>query len=465
MDAVLEALKARGVLDAAAAEWTWSYAAGRGGSTDTAVLELDLVDEDDLLSALATVHGLAAARPDEPLDPALASDFPADLTHACPLPSRDGPLRIMTSEPLGADQLAAIQQAFGRTPKACIAHTHHVRWARSVVFGEPVDERTAALQARLQRRRSAPDIGSVLDGLSTVPSLSQATTEALEYAASFLDFTCLLMSVGEEVRVLASRSPDLAPRTTVRAPGNSCAFAPALRFGGYFVGTVAGSENDAAFFDGLGRAQPRWAFVAPVPIVPGRIVVLFGDNGQRGMATRWIAKLTLVASRLGQQAGRLGIATSTQTPSAPAEPTPQPAPKPSAELVEPRSLQLTAGEARAIGRLRQQADLEGLSVERLVDALLHDRVASAPSEATEATALLGEVKGLFEQLAASLPSQLAQGIESAMREAAAPRPQLATPRQPAATTLSEAKLVTVEPERREVASYRARRKVTSRVKL
>jgi hypothetical protein len=492
MDPLLHTLLARGVLDAGAAEWTQSYAASRSRSIDTALLELDLVDEEDLLRGLESCFHLPAARPDDlrDLERCAKADLPAVLatsTSACPVRADDDLLVVLVTAPLADDVLQHLNE---RRVVQRVAPAHHVLWARSVVYGETVDEHSQSLEARLARRRNAPDVGTVLETLSSAPSLGVASTEALEFAAHFLDFACLLMTVGDEVRVLASRSLELAPRTSVPAPDAGCSFAAAVRFGGYYVGSLIGSDADIAFFDSLGRPPPRWAFVAPVPLVEGRTVVFLGDNGPRGIATRWIAKLTLVVSRLGQQAGRLGIRGTSRksavpsTSNAPDEPAPaaqgsdahataEPATAEPATAepatAEAQATDLTAGELRAIARLRHAADADGVSVERFVDSLLKER--GAPTE-PDATALLGEVRGLFEQLASSLPSQLAQGIETAMRDlsprelpAGTPKTSTPTPAQQSRPEAPSPELVPVTPASREVASYRSRRKKSARLKL
>jgi len=485
MDPLLHTLLARGVLDAGAAEWTQSYAASRSRSIDTALLELDLVDEEDLLRGLESCFHLPAARPDDlrDLERRAKADLPAVLTStsACPVRADDDLLVVLVTAPLADDVLQHINE---RRVVQRVAPAHHVLWARSVVYGEAVDEHAQSLEARLARRRNAPDVGTVLETLSSAPSLGVASTEALEFAAHFLDFACLLMTVGDEVRVLASRSLELAPRTSVPAPDAGCSFAAAVRFGGYYVGSLIGSDADIAFFDRLGRPPPRWAFVAPVPLVEGRTVVFLGDNGPRGIATRWIAKLTLVVSRLGQQAGRLGIRGTSRksaVPSTSNAPTTPDEPAPAAQgsdahataepaAAEAQATDLTAGELRAIARLRHAADADGVSVERFVDSLLKER--GAPTE-PDATALLGEVRGLFEQLASSLPSQLAQGIETAMRDLSPrelpvgtpPKTSTPTPAQQSRPEAPSPELVPVTPASREVASYRSRRKKSARLKL
>jgi hypothetical protein len=257
----------------------------------------------------------------------------------------------------------------------------------------------------------------------------------------------------------------------IAVPDPGCTLAAALRHGSHFLGPLAGNNPaDLSFFESLGRAVPRWAFVAPVPLAGARSVVLYADNGPRGIAPRWLAELTLVVARLGQLANAPAKAVTIL-------------PEPEIEFV-PATLEaadlaaepevgaahaaehapgVDASERAILERLRTASHQAGMELGAFVDELLAQRTAKAPADAT--AALMGEVRGLFERLATDIPAQMALGMQNAFRDIV-PRlspAAVSAPASPAAAAAVE--LVVGEAKPREVPSYRSRRSKTTKVKL
>jgi hypothetical protein len=123
-------------------------------------------------------------------------------------------------------------------------------------------------------------------------------------------------------------------------------------------------------------------------------------------------------------------------------------------------------------RIQQAALDAGMPLDAFVDELLRDRIVQEEVDAN--AALMTEVKGLFEQLATNIPSQLARGMEAAFRDM---MPRLVTPAQPTAAmsaqpaaaprppVAAQIELVKKDTGPREVESYRSRRRKGKRVKL
>lgn len=127
---------------------------------------------------------------------------------------------------------------------------------------------------------------------------------------------------------------------------------------------------------------------------------------------------------------------------------------------------LTKGEARAIAKLRVAAEDAGLSVEAFVDRFLAMHSPAAPTaQAAEPPALAGEIKGLFEKLAADIPAHFAKGMESAFRDLvprvsntpAAGTPAVA-PTEPEETEDLPPIVMAAAPAQRKVGNYRAKRR-------
>jgi hypothetical protein len=196
--------------------------------------------------------------------------------------------------------------------------------------------------------------------------------------------------------------------------------------------------------------------------------VLYADNGHRGIAARWGRELTALAAAFGRKRGlaqssNAGSHSPTRLSSATAPP-PERRNPPVADLEG-----VSAPDRAAIDRLRTLAAQRGMTLTELVDDLLSAR--KLPESEASASALFGEVKGLFEKLATDIPTQLARGMEPAFRdlvrrmEPAASAVSPKTPSPSRAPANVEVELVRTEAAPREVASYGSRRRKTHRVKL
>lgn len=475
MDPLLQELTRSGVLDTAAAEWARTYQATRGDTLDTALLELDLIDEEGLLSALESCTGLKAATAAEVerAMPELQERLPEDFSvwrRWCPVRVTGNALVVMVTEPLG-DNIVAGLEALGFDVTQLAAPAHYVRLVRSRVYGVPTDRRAAMLEARLARRRRAADADEALDQLEGASTLGESVRGVLDFAEARLQFSCFLVASETELRIAATRGGDQRPGTVLPLPEAGSSLGAAVRYGGYFVGPPTGTDDDRHFYRALGRALPRWALVAPVPVpVAGkRRMVFYADNGPRGMAARWIAELALLVSRVGQHAAKArqgpdnratSEPTDEQVPHTEHSPEPPP-PRPEDDAAAAP----TAQDQAALDRLRAAAAQAGQPFDAFVDRLLrehHERAAAASS-----TALADEVKGLFEKLATDIPTQLARGMESALRNMAVRRSSRPPPAPvsagPAATP--DVEIVQKDTATREVPSYRSRRRRAKIVKL
>jgi hypothetical protein len=233
---------------------------------------------------------------------------------------------------------------------------------------------------------------------------------------------------------------------------------PAIVHGGYFLGSVAETPANRRFFAALERELPRWTFVAPIPIVRGGPAVLLADNGPLGIATRWVAELTVLAARLGQKPGARDVAHSAaglRSAASPARPDDA-----------PPGVMLTDDDQLAIAKLRSAAAETGLELLSFVEELLAAR-ASQPRVDPAASALVGEVKGLFERLATDIPTHLARGMEAAFRDLVPRlgRAETALSARDAIPAASGVEIVQKQSAPREVATYASRRQKARRVKL
>lgn len=460
MERLLTQLVERGALDAADADWARARQSELGGPLDTALLELDLVDEADLLRALRERFDKPVASRDvlSELDRDLASRLPPGFAKSfslCPLRFVGSELLTLVPSPIPPESRQELRELFGLSIRELIGPAHYVFMARAAVYGTVPDERNRELARRLARRQSAPDFVGVARRMDESRSISASMDDLLGLAGAYFEHACFLVQQGERLHVIQAGHRS---KTTIARPSGGCTLAPALSFGGYFVGTVGGSDADRRFFEELGRPIPKKAFIAPAPQARGGRLVFYADNGPRGMPARWIAELSVLLGRLARgngsvrrprHAGRDAIFPGWHVPTLPSPTAPT---------------TVSDAELRALRRLREAASRSGLELETFVERLLAPE--AEPVKTNDSTsALVGEMKGLFERLATDIPAHLARGMEVAFRDLA---PRLASGTPASATRArptADVVLASTSAAPREVQSYASRRQKTARVKL
>lgn len=485
MDPLSKELTARGLVEGDTVALAQSYRESEGVSFDSALLELDIVDEEELLSALSASTGLTAAtaRDLSSADSDVAAKLPASMSESfgiCPLRDDGSRVVALVNAPLLDESVQELRELFGIVTRQLIAPEHYVALARSRVYGTACNDRTKRLEARLDRRR-ALDLREAMSGVDLAASFSDAAEHVLRFAAGRLDLAAFFVRRGEGLRatLLSRRTKRTA---ALPLPASDCTLAPALVHGGYFFGALRDTDDDRALYGRLERPMPRRAFAAPVLADGTTTIVFYGDNNQLGFPQRWVAELTLLVARLAQasrprhERGSTGHEASRTAPtSASSDPT-RPPPDPSTRAthagtpIDEGTASATTGRSlseedwRAIERVRSAAQGAGMPLATFVDGLLEDR-----KDSGEAGALAGELKGLFEKLATDIPTHLARGMEAAFRDlaprVAAPPPgqSLAAASRPRAAASVE--LVQKEAKPREVADYRSKRRKAARVKL
>jgi hypothetical protein len=515
MDPLIEELTTRGVLDPQTLDLARAYQAERGINLESALLELDLIDEDGLLSGLEACYGMQAARPSDlaRAEPNAGSHLPQGAAKSfglCPVRFEDNALICFVQSPLPKESVLELRELFGLIAQPLLAPAHYSNLVRSVVYGTPLSETTRALEARLAERR-AIDVRQALAELEHGESLSAMTEHVIGFAQHFFDFSCFFVFKDRRLRVGASSSAYPAPGGVLPEPDADCQLRPAILHGGFFFGPISDTGGSRRFYASLRRPLPRWAFVAPARAAGGSSVVFYADNAERGIAPPRVAELTLLVARLGGRGRPVvrrepyestmpnALGSDTQEPEVRAAGRQVPTPRDSKDfasptkepatveqaIAAPRASQsgapsiadepLTTEELDVLQRLRALAGRANMKLSDFVDELLRQRSNEAGTDA--AAALVAEVKGLFDRLATDIPSHFARGIEGAFRDlgprlaAQAPPPVAqappATHATPAATAPQAApvQVVAKESAAREVPDYKSRRRKSARVKL
>jgi hypothetical protein len=125
-----------------------------GGALDTALLELDALDEPSLWAALATATGVPI--PDAALfenpDPGAAAELDVEWSRRCrgvPVGQRDGSLQILCGEPIDDAGLNATRAELEVPFEVYVVPEVRLAAARLAVYGEPMPARLVRLLARL----------------------------------------------------------------------------------------------------------------------------------------------------------------------------------------------------------------------------------------------------------------------------------------------------------------------------
>jgi hypothetical protein len=352
----------------------------------------------------------------------------------------------LVERPLADEWIQELRDVFRIDLEQRVAPTHYLLLARERVYGVHAGEQAHALETRLERRRKAENVAGVLSRWQAPTSLSSALMDVLSFATARVEYACFFVRQGETVRVLTADG-DHTKGFVVALPHPDSKLWPALAHGGYFLGPLDGTDLDRRFYETLRRSPPRWACVIPAAIGSTISLSLHCDNGDRGMATRWVGELALLVSRIGQRNAR------TQAPDPPM----------TLSAATPEPSELTAMERGGLDKLRRASNEANMPLDAFVDGLLAPRAAQPVADASM---LAGEVKGFFDRLATEIPAQLARGMEAAFRDLA---PRVGgVPASPRASPPQADVDVVLRPEApaaREIASYESRRRKATRVKM
>jgi hypothetical protein len=483
MDRLLEELTGKGLVGPREAQWALERSGERQIPVDSALLEMDLLDEEGLLQALRACTGIVAASGADlaALDVEAAKGLPQSFARSfsmCPLRRSDKRVVALVKWPLAGESVEELRDVFRIELEQRVAPSHVIAMALERIYGIAAGPFFHALEEKLERRRKIEDVAGVLTRLRGSPSLSSALASVLTFATARAEYACFFARQGDALRPLTASASGTVRGAPLALPDRASTLWPALCQGGYFLGPLTGGEADARFYRDLQRPQPRWVCVIPAPVGTRSSLVFYSDNGDRGLATRWVAEWVLLVSRIGQTGGirpDVGVAPPSPATSGGADgerDSPPHAPAP--ESPEPTlTLSLTTVERRVLDKLAGAAASAGQPLDVFVDRLLAARPHEAVDEAARTSLLVGEVKGFFEKLASEIPAHFARGMEAAFRDLAPRMVAMAPPAAPAhapsapSATMSAAgvQLVAQPAAPREVATYQSKRRKTERVKL
>jgi hypothetical protein len=397
-----------------------------GGSLDTILLEMRVIDERRLVGGLERATGLAAADLAEVLRPdaealRLCRQDLAQGVGIAPLALRDGVLRVLVVDPVDRARLDELGFQLGVGVEPRIAAECRLYQAWSLHYGTPLPARYATLLARLAApeegraaaARSAPAAPPAAPepraaapappaaGPEASPLSMEAAAERItnarnrdeifdafvRAARSRLEYAALFTIQGTHAhgRVALSRdgSQDLSA-VSLRLDGES-ALAAAARSGAPYLGPPGADLANDACFAALGRPRPTTILLVPAVIRGRTVALLYGDRGQRSIPAAQVVDLFTLGHEVGRAFSRLimrakGAAYSPATGTAGA--LDAPAPPPSAAPAAPWE----PAAATDAARWRRSTTLMGIAPPAEAPAA---EAAAAPPAPTPVTTLVG----------------------------------------------------------------------------
>ncbi len=284
-------LIARGLLPARTVDEALKRLAQRGGTLDTALLELGAISEAGMLQAVSDVSGvrlvnLADFEPNTDAGPQMPVKMARQL-NVVPLSLDGNALHIASAYPISVTQLKDLGFLLGRKVELWVALECRVKDWQAVLYREPLEERYASLLAMLDPSRPPlPAVGEkTLDGPPDLESIEaeSLSSDVLERIARGIVEEPLLLdrpkaSVAENGRNKASVGENGRNKASVAESGRSTA-------------SVAENGRSTASVAENGRSKPSVAPSSPrapepsAPRKPPAQIVELGDDDQEEVRT------------------------------------------------------------------------------------------------------------------------------------------------------------------------------------
>lgn len=325
-----------------------------GGSLDTLLLEGDLLDEMHLLAAMSEAFKLPSAGKEEidEIPERLTEIFPrafAETYRLIPYRMVDRNLLVLVAEPPNPNIVQRIEQRLRIFIHPAITTEARLLYALQRMYGVPLGERytellhrldtaaanfvdrrapqpapqlsvvesTAATEPPAQERVSLPsasiatapmDLDTALRRMVLGQSRDQLIDVLLAFSNQTFQFAGLFIVV--EGRLLGFRGRGDANAeyriSHLRIPLNVASmFRTVHETRGPYLGQVPASSINREVMGELGRADPKTALLVPFVIGERVAGILYADNGRRGVPSKRVADILVLATQLGRHFERL----------------------------------------------------------------------------------------------------------------------------------------------------------------
>ncbi len=171
---------------------------------------------------------------------------------------------------------------------------------------EPVFQRERL--STLPERAEHIDLETALARLQLAKNRDQVIDVVLQFANNAFKFSSLFVLQGSSFVGYSAKGDPVAAarmsRVTVPIILQSM-FKTVYETQGPYLGVVPEAGMNSAILEDLGRGQPKIVFLAPVVIRGKLTALIYCDNGKRGVASRKVADLLVIVTRLGATFQRL----------------------------------------------------------------------------------------------------------------------------------------------------------------
>lgn len=347
-----DSLVQKGIISPEAADQAMDRLVLMGGALDTCLLELQLLDEATLTSALAHAYDMEAASTevlDRPADERAVRAFPEQWAKKhilAPLELTDDSLSVLSPAPADFDALRRLGELLELEILPVLAPEFRVRQRLHRLYGTRPAERFQALLDRfgdeppehaepgvrdevepptqpdlLPTPPTDPKAGAPRDFLPFEPPPLTPPQEALQpelrfadavkavneavsaddvvhtavrYAGQWLPFVALLKLDDGVVRgwAGAGAQAELVPQVYFELEAES-AFQVVATTRNHYLGPLPSDPVQSQFLAQLGRAAPASTLILPIRAQQRTVGLLYADNGARTVSARLAADLML----------------------------------------------------------------------------------------------------------------------------------------------------------------------------
>lgn len=316
-----ESLIRRGVLSGARASEAVERQVLCGGALDTALFELELVGENDVIEALGATYGLETASPARATSAAdlrAIRAFPEQWARKHSLaPLRlDGVgrvLEVLSPAPADLGLITRLGDLLDLEIHPVLAPEFRVWQRLGLLYESEPPERMAQLIERSgdgivsARPEASGDLrpvsplafGEAVNALREGKHRDDIAETTLRHAVRDLEFVALFIVHTDDVEGWMGMGPDAekVPRLRIALKADS-AFRVVLDTQAHYLGPLPSDPLHVEFLERLGRPSPRAVLIVPIRIKNRTVALLYGENGQHTIAPRLAADLMLFTTHV-----------------------------------------------------------------------------------------------------------------------------------------------------------------------
>ncbi|MEE8410217.1 MAG: hypothetical protein V3T05_11470 [Myxococcota bacterium] len=313
-----------------------------GGSLDTILLELEVVSEANLLTAMGTTFDMPAAdRSDiDAIGEHIPRLFPlvfAESYHLGPFRLIGQNLGVLVSGPAEEQLYGRIRDRLKLHVQPTVTTELRLRYAMNRLYGTELLPRFRTLLERIDgeapaptsestgghvlswglssgrvpsrfdtgdrpsEKRKAVDVDALLARLAAASDRDTIVDVLLEVTLSTFEFAALFIVQGDAINGWRAADPESTQRVArisvpIEMPS---VFQTIYATHGHYLGPLPTNSVNMKLIDDLGRQAPRTAFLAPLRVGGKLAAIVYADNGSRGVPSKRVSTILLLTHRAG----------------------------------------------------------------------------------------------------------------------------------------------------------------------